>query len=253
MFATTGTIADVAFGADGTLYYALTGFDPRTYQQRTFLAYLLAGNDGELFAFFGESSGGEEGAAEPAHLFQSASRDGGRTFTAAPIHTQSAPNDGDAEGEEAENGFQDVYFTSSSDGGTTWSDDLRVNDRLIDRRFGARATGYITGPVGLGSTDEVPTWPGNDTRSGNEETGTQDVYATRVRFSEPADVFAAGTPATRISPLAILLGAAGALALGGLACWWRPGEPSAREAEHEGGQVSAQGLPRPRGKEVRLA
>lgn len=58
--------------------------------------YLLAGNDGELFAYFGESSSGEEGKAEPAHLFQSVSQDGGQTFTAAPIHTQSAPNDGDA-------------------------------------------------------------------------------------------------------------------------------------------------------------
>ena len=415
MFATTGTIADVAFGGDGTLYYAITGFNPRNYQQRTFLArsddlgqswetvelpwvepdpatgqsgadglpsvvvdpddpdrvyvgwwsnngtwnlpdelsggkewcddlvprpwvatssdggrsfseavdmapgidgcmtepYLLAGNDGELFAYFGESSGGEEGAAEPAHLFQSVSRDGGQTFTAAPIHPQSAPNDGDAadsdgdwlsapspgiarnngaldvaweemgegvpsiqfmrsgdggatwgepvrlndveprrdwdftelfpslsvapggridvawydfrndiayvEGEEPENGFQDVYFSSSTDGGETWTEDLRVNDRLIDRRFGARATGYITGPVGLASTDEVAYVAWDDTRNGNEETGAQDIYATRVRFSDAAEVFAAGAPSTRISPWAVLLGAAGALAVGGLA------------------------------------
>ena len=415
MFATTGTIADVAFAGDGTLYFAFTGFNPRTYQQRTFLArsddlgqrwdtvelpwvepdpatgqsgadglpsvvvdpedpervyvgwwsnngtwnlpeelsggkewcddliprpwvatssdggrtfsgavdlalgvegcmtepYLLAGNDGELFAYFGESSGGEEGKAEPAHLFQSVSRDGGQTFTATPIHTQSAPNDGDAadsdgdwlsapspgidresgelyvawedmgegkpsiqfmrssdagatwstpvglddveprrdwdfteefpslsvapngridvawydfrndvafvDGEEAENGFQDVYFTSSTDGGSTWSGNLRVNDRLIDRRFGARSTGYITGPVGLASTNETAYVAWDDTRNGNEETGAQDIYATRVRFSDPATVFATEAAGTGISVPAVLLGAAGALVLGGLA------------------------------------
>ncbi|MFN2608702.1 MAG: hypothetical protein ABR511_12575 [Acidimicrobiales bacterium] len=37
-FADTGVIADLAFAPDGTLYYAFSGFQPTTYQQRIFLA-----------------------------------------------------------------------------------------------------------------------------------------------------------------------------------------------------------------------
>jgi hypothetical protein len=57
----------------------------------------------------------------------------------------------------------------------------------------------------------------DDTRNGNEETGAQDIYATRVRFSDLATVFATEAAGTGISVPAVLLGAAGTLFLGGLA------------------------------------
>ena len=37
---------------------------------------------------------------------------------------------------DTRNGFQDVYYASSVDGGRTWSKNRPLNDRLIDRRFG---------------------------------------------------------------------------------------------------------------------
>ncbi len=407
MFSTTGVIADLAFGQDGTLYAALSGFDPKTYHQRIFLArssdlgerweltelpwiegnipegqsggdalpsvvvdpsdpnrihvawwsnngawnlseaitkgkrwcndfvprpwvatstdagqtfsppvdmagdtpgcmtepYLEVGNDGELFAFFGEATRGEDegGTGAPSHLYVSVSRDGGETFTVSPIHEQDTEDGGDGDwlsapspgidrrsstlyvawedlggevpsirfmrsadggatwsqpislNDEApkrtwgfseqfpslnvapngridvawydwrndvtftedaeENNLQDVYSTYSTDGGRTWSDNLRVNDRVIDRRFGARKVGFITGPVGLASTDDATYVAWDDTRNGNERTGTQDVYATRIRFTAPGDLF---TPPGRPPLFWTAIGAAAALCVGGL-------------------------------------
>ena len=115
------------------------------------------------------------------------------------------------------NGFQDVYYTSSTDGGQTWSKNRPLNDRPIDRRFGPRRTGGIYGPLGLVSTDDVVYVAWDDTRNGNEQTGSQDIYFTRVRYVTPAEAFG-GKPDTGMSPWAAgLLGASIAVVLGGLA------------------------------------
>jgi hypothetical protein len=112
------------------------------------------------------------------------------------------------------NGFQDVYYASSTNGGRTWSKNVRVNDRAIDRRFGPRL-GSIDGPLGLVSGDRVVDVAWDDTRNGNPTTGAQDIYFARVRYAPPAEAF--GGKPSRTSPwVAGLLGAAIALALGGL-------------------------------------
>ena len=117
---------------------------------------------------------------------------------------------------DTRNGFQDVYHASSTDGGVTWSKNRRLNDRPIDRRFGPRRTGGIYGPLGLVSTDETAYVAWDDTRGGNEQTGDQDIYFTRVRYAPPAEVFG-GEVSSGISPwVAGLLGAAIAVAIGGL-------------------------------------
>ena len=117
---------------------------------------------------------------------------------------------------DKENSLQNVYYTSSADGGASWSRNLRVSDRAIDRRFGPRKVGFITGPVGLASTDASAYLAWDDTRNGNETTGTQDIYFTRARFAAPEK--ALGPGGSPISPaLWVLLGAAGSLVLGGLA------------------------------------
>lgn len=111
--------------------------------------------------------------------------------------------------------FQDVYYASSSDGGRTFSENVRVNDRAIDRRFGPK-TGSINGPVGLASTDKVAFLAWDDTRNGNDVTTAQDIYFTRARYAPPAEAFGSGAD-SRVSPwLAGLLGVAVTLAIGGL-------------------------------------
>ena len=419
-FAVTGPFADLAFAADGTLYYAFSAFQPTTYQQRIYLArssdlgrtwdtaalprtgpkptprdfgadsmpsividradpnlvyvswwsnngiwnmpesitgasssiwcrlvdnralsrpwlsasrdggatfsdpvdmapgighcttepYLTQGKDGAIQAFFGEATrSAQEGQAPPAHLYNSASRDQGRTFTVSTVHTLSAPADGraststsdwlsgpapgvdpesgnlyvawesmgqgvpqilssrsvdqgrswsapvkvndvdpkrdwdfpdqmptlgvapngridvawydyrnDATFKEGDtrNGFQDVYYASSTDGGRTWSKNRPLSDRPIDRRFGPRRTGGIYGPLGLVSTDKVAFVAWDDTRNGNEQNGNQDVYFSRVRYAPAAEAFGSGKNVGLSPWVAGLLGASIAVALGGL-------------------------------------
>jgi hypothetical protein len=116
---------------------------------------------------------------------------------------------------DTRNGFNDVYYASSTDGGRTWSKNRPLNDRPIDRRFGSRRTGGIYGPLGVVSTDKAAYVAWDDTRNGNEQNANQDIYFTRVRFAPAAEVF--GTEDTGVSPwVAGLLGASIAIAIGGL-------------------------------------
>ncbi len=272
--------------------------------------YLTQGKDGAIQAFFGETTRSTaEGQAPPAHLYSSASRDQGRTFTVSPVHTQTGPADGTAststsdwlsapspgvdpktgdlyvtweemgtgvpqilfarsvdqgktwsppvkvndadpkrdwdfsnqmptlgvaangrldlawydyrndstykEG-DTRNGFQDVYYASSTDGGRTWSKNVRLNDRAIDRRFGPRRTGGIYGPLGLVSTEKAVFVAWDDTRNGTEQNANQDIYFTRVRYAPAAEAFGT-TKDSGVSPwVAGLLGASIAVAVGGL-------------------------------------
>ena len=111
--------------------------------------------------------------------------------------------------------FQDVYYASSTDEGRSFSKNVRINDRAIDRRFGPKL-GSVNGPVGLASTDKVAFIAWDDTRNGNATTTSQDIYFTRVRYAPPAEAFRAGGD-SGVSPwLAGLMGAAVTLAVGGL-------------------------------------
>ncbi|MGH9224223.1 MAG: exo-alpha-sialidase [Acidimicrobiales bacterium] len=111
--------------------------------------------------------------------------------------------------------FQDVYYAYSTDGGQTFAKNVRINDRAIDRRFGPKL-GSINGPMGVVSTDKVAFVAWDDTRNGNTITASQDIYFTRVRYAPPGEAFGGGED-TGTSPwVAGLLGAAVALAIGGL-------------------------------------
>ena len=111
--------------------------------------------------------------------------------------------------------FQDVYYASSSDGGQSFSKNVRINDRSIDRRFGPKL-GSINGPIGLASTDKIAFVAWDDTRNGNTTNASQDIYFTRARYAPPDEAFAAGDD-TGTSPwVAGLLGAAVATAIGGI-------------------------------------
>jgi hypothetical protein len=97
--------------------------------------------------------------------------------------TRAVPNEVVANPER----FSDVYYAYSHDGGATWSKNVRVTDRSIDRNIGATfANRDIRGLVGIASTDTMAyiTWP--DSRAGDLPAfDVEDAYFTRVRFDQP--------------------------------------------------------------------
>ncbi|CAN5720020.1 hypothetical protein BH24ACT2_BH24ACT2_13810 [soil metagenome] len=83
-------------------------------------------------------------------------------------------------GPEAENALQHVYATSSDDGGRTWSPNVRVTDRAIDRRLSDVWQNGVHGPVGLASTDDGAYIAWDDSRNAVGESKAQDIYFTRL-------------------------------------------------------------------------
>ena len=74
-------------------------------------------------------------------------------------------------------------MTSSSDNGATWSKNIRVSDRSINRRIGPWfGNADIRQPPGLVSRDESTLVVWDDTRNGNDLTLTQDLYASTVQY-----------------------------------------------------------------------
>ncbi len=79
----------------------------------------------------------------------------------------------------------DVYLTSSSDNGTTWSPNIRVTDRSINRKIGPWSNGYdVRQPPGLAPTARYTVVGWDDTRNGDPDAQAQDIYGTFVQFDE---------------------------------------------------------------------
>jgi len=97
----------------------------------------------------------------------------------------------------------DVYYSSSSDGGVTWSKNVRVTDRLIDRKIGVYANNYdLAGPPGLASNNDYAVFGWDDTRNGDAVVNTQDIYVGAVQYK----AISTGTSATVKYILAVVLG-----------------------------------------------
>lgn len=74
-------------------------------------------------------------------------------------------------------GFQHVYVSSSVDQGRSWSPNLRISDRLIDRNIGVWSNNVHSHyNVGITSSDEAVYFAWQDSRNGNAVTNTEDVY-----------------------------------------------------------------------------
>jgi len=53
-------------------------------------------------------------------------------------------------------GAQDVYYRYSTDGGRTFSPELKITDRIIDRNYGVWSNNnHVHGPLGIVSTDDA--------------------------------------------------------------------------------------------------
>lgn len=78
--------------------------------------------------------------------------------------------------------INDVYYAYSEDNGATWSKNIRVSDRSIDRRLGVWSNGFdMRMPVGLASTNKTAVIAWDDTRNADRLTHIQDVYSSTVQ------------------------------------------------------------------------
>ncbi|HEX2047918.1 MAG TPA: sialidase family protein [Acidimicrobiales bacterium] len=138
-------------------------------------------------------------------VFTRRSTDGGRTWSDAKQlnddavsateggHTQTNPALGIARNGRVDavwwdfrndNGLfiNDVYYSYSDDNGATWSKNIRISDKSIDRRIGVWSNGYdMRFSPGIASTDKLAVVAWDDTRNGDQLTQTQDVYSGIVQ------------------------------------------------------------------------
>jgi hypothetical protein len=83
------------------------------------------------------------------------------------------------------NRVNDVYYTYSKDNGASWSPNLRITDRSIDRKIGVFANNAdVNAPPGLAPTKEFAVVAWDDTRNGDAVGQAQDLYAVDVQFQE---------------------------------------------------------------------
>ena len=121
-------------------------------------------------------------------------------------------------GPKSENALQDVYMSSSADGGRTWSPNMRVSDRSIDRRLSDVWSTGVHSTVGLVASDTGDDVAWDDTRNATADSKAQDVYFARVRLGQAAPLAtAASTTGTGTKVAWGLGGGALALALAGVA------------------------------------
>lgn len=105
--------------------------------------------------------------------------------------------------------IQSVYLASSSDGGQTWSENVRANDVPVDRTIGTwNAQFFVVVPVSVASWDDRVLVSWSDTRNGTGDTSTQDIYTSAVPIE--------GAGAGRVAS-AVLGGLAAGLVGAGLA------------------------------------
>lgn len=108
-------------------------------------------------------------------------------------------------------GFQDVYFASSTDGGRTFSDNVRITDRIIDRNIGVWSNNVHSHyNVGITSTNSAVYFAWQDTRNGNSVTNSEDIYFTSLRFGS-RDIADSGSGDV---PFWVVAGASGAIGMG---------------------------------------
>jgi hypothetical protein len=111
----------------------------------------------------------------------------------------------------------DIFYTSSSDAGTTWAKNSRISDRSMNQNEGysMNAIADLRGPIGVASTNEEAFVTWNDSRNGTFDLPTDDVYFAKVIHEEPDAGGGGGGPAIKGS--SVVLGVAIGLVIAGLA------------------------------------
>jgi hypothetical protein len=110
-----------------------------------------------------------------------------------------------------EAGFNDVFYTYSTDGGETWAPNIRVSDRSADRSIGVWANNVDQRlNVGIASAEAAAYFAWQDTRNANRDFQPEDVYMASAQL-DPAEV---ADDASSDTPAWLMIGAGLALGMG---------------------------------------
>lgn len=79
-------------------------------------------------------------------------------------------------------GANDVYYAGAQEQGSVVEDNVRITDRIIDREIGVWSNNsHIHGHVGVASTNEAVYFAWQDTRNGDPELQSEDVYFASLK------------------------------------------------------------------------
>jgi len=111
--------------------------------------------------------------------------------------------------------FWDLYYTYSTDGGKTWSRNMRISDRSMNKNEGYTVNDQygMMGPAGVASTNDTAYFSWSDSRRGTVQAPVEDYYFTTARFSgsttskstSRGGAFAAGTATGVLAAGVVLL------------------------------------------------
>lgn len=113
-------------------------------------------------------------------------------------------------------GFTDVYYSSSDNAGRTWEENIRVTDRIIDRRIGVWSNNIHSHyNVGIASTDDTVYFAWQDSRNGDQVTNAEDIYFASLHRDGDTTIVSAeqGGQGWAIGGAGVLLGMGLAMAL----------------------------------------
>ena len=112
-------------------------------------------------------------------------------------------------------GHQDVYYTYSLDEGRTFAPNIKITDRIIDRRFGIwQGNADIHGPTGITSTDDAVYFTWQDSRNGHDLASADDTYFASLYLHGIEQAAGTGADDDDGVPSWLLIGAGLAIGMG---------------------------------------
>lgn len=125
--------------------------------------------------------------------------------------------------------YWSVYYSYSNDNGRTWSKNVRVTDRPMNKNAGYTESDQqgLMGPVAIASGNNATYVAWSDSRAGTVDNPVEDVYFTSAAYPVTATATSGETPAWIWG----LLGGVSALTLGGLILVAVGGVARSRERE----------------------
>lgn len=115
----------------------------------------------------------------------------------------------------SERGFQDVFYTSSSDQGRSFGPNIRITDRSIDRSIGVWSNNIDSHfNVGIASTNDAVYFAWQDSRNGSREIDAEDIYSASLKWDGATLIAESGeSPAWGMIACGVALGLGVAMVL----------------------------------------